>query len=453
MARNAHLRAFVLTLGRDFDGYAVAVFDLDQIVTLFVEQVDRSFGARTQLYDRALALGGFVLDQAQGRKTRRGCGANQACAIAVRTFTGGRFEHSGAQALAAHFHQAEARNPSDLNTRAVVLERVLHRLFDFTDVGIVFHVDEVDHHEASHVAQAQLACDLARSFEVGVERGRLDPVFLGGTARVDVDRHQRLGRVNDQIAARFELHHRIVHGAQLVFRAVSLEQRHRIGIGFHPARVARHQQLHEALGQLVAVLTFDHDFLDIAVVDVADRAFDQVAVRMDEAGRGGGECVLTDLVPQARQVIEIALDLGLGAAEARGADDQPHRLGKLEIGDDLFQPLAVAGRADLAADPAAVRAVGHQHGVTTREAEIGGERGTLVAALFLHDLHQHHLAALDNVLNLVAAAQRHALGAHFVDFLGAAATCGALATTGSRTLALTAARATTAATARIVIAR
>ena len=62
--------------------------------------------------------------------------------------------------------------------------------------------------------------------------------------------------------------------------------------------------------------------------------------------------------------------------------------------------------------------IGHQHGVAPGEAEIGGQRGALVAALFLDDLDQQYLPALDDVLDLVAATQGHALGARFVDFLG-----------------------------------
>ena len=61
-----------------------------------------------------------------------------------------------------------------------------------------------------------------------------------------------------------------------------------------------------------------------------------------------------------------------------------------------------------------MRRVGHQHAIAAGEAEIGGQRRALVAAFFLDHLHQQHLAALDDVLDLVAAAQRLALLAQFV---------------------------------------
>src|SRR5205085_9391145 len=66
--------------------------------------------------------------------------------------------------------------------------------------------------------------------------------------------------------------------------------------------------------------------------------------------------------------------------------------------------------------------VGHQHAIAAGKAQIGGQRSGLVAALFLDDLDEQHLAALDDVLDLVAAAQRHALRAQVVGFLRATAT-------------------------------
>ena len=134
---------------------------------------------------------------------------------------------------------------------------------------------------------------------------------------------------------------------------------------------------------------------------------------MDQRGRGGLERILADFVPQAREIIEVALDLGLGAREPGGADDAAHGVGQLHFRDDGLQPLAIRTIADLARDPAAMAGIGHQHAIAAGEAEIGGKRRTLVAALFLHDLDEQHLTALDDVLNLVAAAQGHALAAHF----------------------------------------
>ena len=131
---NAHLGALVLALGDHFDRHAITRFDLGQITTLGIEHVDRRFLAGIKRDDVALALGGFVLDHPQRRQPRRRGGADQARTITMRAAAGGRFKHAGAQPLTAHFHQAKARNAANLDACAIVLERVLHRLFDFADV-------------------------------------------------------------------------------------------------------------------------------------------------------------------------------------------------------------------------------------------------------------------------------------------------------------------------------
>ena len=415
---DAHLGAFVFAFGDHFDHDAIARLDLGKIGALGIEHVDRGFLAGIERDDAALALGGFVFDHAQRRKPGGRCRPHQPRPVTMRAGAGGRFEYPGAQPLTAHFHQAKARNPPDLNARAVVLERVLHRLFDFADVRSVFHVDEVDDNQAGHVAQAQLTGDFARRFEIGRQRGRLDPEFLGRPARVDVDRHQRFGRVDHEIAAAAQLDHGIVHRGQLIFGAIALEQRDRVGILLYPLGVTRHQQLHEILGGAIARFAFDHDLFDFAIIDVADGALDQIAVRMDQRGRACNQRVFADFVPQPGEVVEVALDLGLGALQPGGAHDAAHRLGQRHFRDDRLEPLAIGRRIDLAADPAAMAGIGHQHAIAAGEAEISGQRGALVAAFFLDHLDQQHLAALDHVLDLVAAAQRQTACAQFVGFLG-----------------------------------
>src|SRR5690606_37717556 len=69
---------------------------------------------------------------------------------------------------------------------------------------------------------------------------------------------------------------------------------------------------------------------------------------------------------------------------------------------DLLQALAVGLGLDLAGNATAARGIGHQHAVAACQRQIGGQRRALVAALFLDDLHQHDLPALDDFLDLVA---------------------------------------------------
>src|SRR5690606_14198674 len=125
-----HARALGLAVGQDFDRDAVKLLDLAQFAALFVEEVEGCLLAGAQGDLAALAACGFLFDQAQRAEARRARGADKAGAFAMRAGARRGFEHAGAQALAAHLHQAEARDAADLDARTVVLQRLLHRALD-----------------------------------------------------------------------------------------------------------------------------------------------------------------------------------------------------------------------------------------------------------------------------------------------------------------------------------
>src|SRR5690606_21459350 len=62
-AGDAHLGAFILAFGHDFDGDAVKLLDRGKILALGIEEIDRRLGRGIERDHRALALGRFVLDQ------------------------------------------------------------------------------------------------------------------------------------------------------------------------------------------------------------------------------------------------------------------------------------------------------------------------------------------------------------------------------------------------------
>ena len=171
---------------------------------------------------------------------------------------------------------------------------------------------------------------------------------------------------------------------------------------------------------LVAGFAGDLDLVDLLVVEVAQRALDQRAFLVNEGGGLRLQGQVAHGLPHADQIFEVALDLGLGAGGAGGAQDDAHALGHVEILHHFLQPRAVLRGGDLAADAAAARGIGHQHGVAAGQRQIGGQRRALVAALFLDDLDQHHLAALDDFLDLVLAARTERALRHFLQHVVAA---------------------------------
>ena len=124
--------------------------------------------------DAVLVLARFLADQAQDGERHRLDAADAAHAGAARADDVARFAERRTQALARHLQQAEARDAPDLDARAVLLHGIAQSVFDVALVLLRLHVDEVDDDQAAEVAQAQLARDFVRGFEVGVDRGGFD---------------------------------------------------------------------------------------------------------------------------------------------------------------------------------------------------------------------------------------------------------------------------------------
>ena len=208
------------------DRYAQSVpcFEQGQRFALLVEEVQAHGRGHVQ-GDRAGAMAeALLLDPAQDRQRRRFRGAAHTDALAIRTGLEAGFEQAGPQPLPRQFQQAEGTNAPQLDAGAVVFHRFLEPSFDLGLIAGDFHVDEIDDDQSREVSQAQLASNLIGCLQIGAERGLLDVPFAGGAAGVDVDGDERLGGIDDDIAARLQVDQRDMHGIQLILDLVILEQ-------------------------------------------------------------------------------------------------------------------------------------------------------------------------------------------------------------------------------------
>jgi len=110
-----------------------------------------------------------------------------------------------ARALSRHLHQAELSEAADGDLGAVARELLLQLGEHRRLVLLARHVDEVDDDDAAEVAQPQLARDRLAGFEVGLEDGVVEIAAADEAARVHVDRCERFGLVDDEVAARLEV--------------------------------------------------------------------------------------------------------------------------------------------------------------------------------------------------------------------------------------------------------
>ena len=261
-------------------------------------------------------------------------------------------------------------------------QRIAQAILHLALVLGALHVDEVDHDEAAQVAQAKLPGHFVGRFQVGVERGLLDVVAARGARAVHVHRHEGLGVVDHDRAARGQRYVTPVGALDLVLDLEAREERDIVAVELDLADVGRHHRAHERERLVVDRLGVDEDLADFRLEQVADGAHHEARFEVDEAWAlfllGG----LLDGVPELQQVIQVPLQLLRGASDARGARDEAHALGDLELVHHLAQLVAVLA-FDPSRYPTPARVVGHQHEVASGERNVGGEGRALVAALVL----------------------------------------------------------------------
>src|SRR5690606_36892976 len=353
---------------------------------------DRHLGA----YFGGAVLQGFFFDQAQDRQRQRFDVANDALAVAARADDAAGLAQGRAQALTGHLQQAEAADAANLYTGTVGSQGFAHLVFDGALVLDRSHVDEVDDDQTADITQTQLAGDLFRRFQIGLQGGFLDVAALGGARRVAVDGNQCFGRVDDDGTAGRQFHFTLEGGFDLAFDLETVEQRDAVFVQLDLAGVLRHHLLDEGECFFLGFDAVDQYFADVLAQVVADGADDDVGFLIDQEGSraaGGG---FLDGGPQLQQVVEVPLHFFAGATQAGGAHDQAHVGRGVETVQGLAQFVALF-TFDAAGDATCTRVVRHQNKVAAGEADEGGQGCALVAALFLLDLDDDFLAFLEYI--------------------------------------------------------
>ncbi len=105
-----------------------------------------------------------------------------------------------------------------------------------------------------------------------------------------------------------------------------------------------------------------------------------------------------DHFPQPQQVRQVARQLFLGPVGAGRADDEAHALGRVQLAQNIAQAAAILVAFNLArhADAPERR---HQHQVPAGNTDVRRQRRALRADALLDYLHEHFVAALEDLLN------------------------------------------------------
>src|SRR6185437_13521324 len=300
--------------------------------------------------------------------------------------------------LPRHLDQSQLGYGERLGTRPVASQMGTQLLEHLVPVAAGFHVDEVHDDDAADVAQPQLAGDLARRLDVGLQDRALGVLLAGVAARVHVDRCESLGRLNDQIAAGRQLHPGLEEAPDLRLDVVLVEQR---GLGLVQLHAVEQigvdllQVLHHLAVQHLGI---DQQRVDLIREEVADDAAGERRLPLQQRGRPDRARLALDLRPQAVQVIDFALAALLREVFGHGADDpaaRPRVLGD-EFGHHLAQFGALFPVLDLAGD-ADFGGERHVDEEPPGQGDLRGDARPLRAYRLLGDLDDAGFAALQLV--------------------------------------------------------
>src|SRR6266508_563481 len=157
--------------------------------------------------DQHLLPGSFLgtgLNLAEDLRGQGRIGLHDAAALAGGARRAEERLQALAHALARHLDQSQLGDLEHVGAGLVLREYPRQGLEDLVAVLGALHVYEVDDDDPAQVSQSDLADDLGHLFQVDLEHGLLEVPLTHVLAGVDVDGHQGLGVVDDDVAARLE---------------------------------------------------------------------------------------------------------------------------------------------------------------------------------------------------------------------------------------------------------
>src|SRR5262245_16711940 len=371
---------------------------LRDLLSLAVEQVSCHVGLHPRLDARDMLTVGRQLQQAHYIDAHALGRLDLARAVAMWAILVDAPLEGRPDPLAGHLDNAELRDLEHLRAGPVAFDRLAHRLFDAAAVLLIPHVDEVVDDHSAQITEPQLSGDLLGGMQIHLVRGLFRIVVGAEAAAVDVDRNQCLGLLNDNRPAVWQRYLPLLNAGDLLLDLVPMKERLGAFVVLDAVGKPRHNALQELLG-VVERLGFVHpDGVDVGRERVADRPRDHVAFLVHRPRRLQFLDPPNDHLPDAEQVREVVLKFPLVSVHAGGADDEADTFWRVELGEDVAEAAAGLVVGDFAGGAAAVEP-GHEYQVAASDADVGAQRRAFGADPFLDHLHEHFLAAAENVLN------------------------------------------------------
>ena len=152
-----------------------------------------------------------------------------------------------------------------------------------------------------------LAADLFGGAQIDLVGRFFGIVVRAEVSTVHVDGDERFGLVDHDRSAAAERHVPALDPRDFVLDVILVEQGLLPLVELDAVDVARHDDLHELAGPLEGLRLVDQHRIDLAVVDVADRADDHVAFFVDPDGARRLPDAADDRPPEPQQVVQVAM--------------------------------------------------------------------------------------------------------------------------------------------------
>src|SRR5215469_1786560 len=225
-------------------------------------------------------------------------------------------------ALTCDGHQAEIVELENFVWRTVGAHGVFERLHHFLPILALVHVDEVDNDDAAQIAQTYLADDFLHRFGVGLNDGVFQTIRAADVlAGVHVDRDQRFGLVDDNVAAGFQPDLRPQGFFELGRDVEGVEDGFRARVKLDAADQRRLEPLDETHYAFVHLFVVNPDGFELFGELIAQGSLNDVEVVMQQHGRGALFGLLPDVEPEVEEKIHVGGEVFLALAFAGRAND------------------------------------------------------------------------------------------------------------------------------------
>ena len=286
----------------------------------------------------------------------------------------------------------------------VFFEGLLQRGQNFVAVAALFHVDEIDDDDAAEIAQANLADDFFHGFEIGFDDGVFEArgAFADELAGVDVDGHQRFGVVDDDVAAGLEPDFGAQSLVEFVLDAELFEDGRFLGVELDAADQLGLEAADEFDDLAEFLFAVNPDGGEIVADVIAQDAFHEIQVAMEERRRFALLAALFDFVPGGAEEFDVGANFFIGGAARGGAHDEAAGIAAARFADEAAEARAIFGAGDFARDADVVDR-GHVHQKASGQSDVAGDARALFAERLLGDLDDYILTGLEHFGNELRA--------------------------------------------------